>query len=547
MDITPLISQLTIATKGLGTCKLTPNPVQLQYVQAINEQLSGSGRVRIIVLKARQMGISTITEALLFNLAFIYERYRGLIVAHEIPASQNLLKMTQLYWDTYPYKFLYTPKYNSKNDLEWAETGSSIKVATAGNKGLGRSATIHFLHASEVAFWPDASDVFLGVRQTIPNVPGTGIVIESTAKGIGNFFHSTWVAATEGEVEYLPLFFPWHQYPEYQASAIGLPYHNLGHLDAEEITLRGMGISDDRLAWRRWAIKNLAENDILKFRQEYPASPEEAFISTGTNVFPYHQLKACYKPEEGYPGYLTRNGNSSTFVPDPDGPLRVFKAPATNEWGQYFVSGDPTRTTRGDFAVAQVINRRTLEQVAEWRGRIDPGTFAEELFKLGIYYNEAELSTEKEGPGYATIGKLLGMEYPKVWQHAKADKTPGIVTTDLYGWSTTAQTKQLMIGYLLKVVMDHNLVIHSRTLFTEMQNYVTYENGGYGPASEEGFDDCVMSMAQGITCHLMSSPVMPYGSAMIPEYPNSEAAVEGGMMGIELPWERWRGPDEEAQ
>lgn len=548
MDIAPLICQLSIATKSLTVTPLVPNIVQQQYLGTINEQLNDTGRVRIIVLKARQMGISTITEAVGFTLSFIYERYRNLIVAHEIPASQNLLKMTQLYWDTYPYKFLYTPKYNSRNDLEWIETGSSIKVATAGNKNLGRSATIHFLHASEVAFWPEASDAFLGLRQTIPNVPGTGIILESTANGIGNFFHSMWVAASENEVEYAPLFFPWHQYPEYTASFLNLPYSNLGHLDSDERALQSMGLSDDRLAWRRWAIKNLAEGDILKFRQEYPASPEEAFIATGTNVFPYHQLKARYEPEEGYPGYLRRNGQACTFVPDPTGPLRVFRAPSSSEWGSYFVAGDPTRTTRGDFAAAQVINRRTLEQVAIWRGRIDPATFAEELFKLGLYYNTAELSTEKEGPGYATIGKLLGMEYPKVWQHAKIDKTPGIVTADLWGWSTTAQTKQLMIGYLLKVVMDGNLTIHCRTTFTEMQHYVTLLDGGYGPANEHGFDDCVMALAQAITCHMMSSPVLPYGANSVPEYVTPEDAVNGGMLGVTLPWEQWKDNEEvEAQ
>src|SRR5690606_19575854 len=110
-------------------------------------------------------------------------------------------------------------------------------------------------------------------------------------------------------------------------------------------------------------------------------------------------------------------GMRVTFVHDPQGPLTIFKAPNPDkDWGVYLVSGDPTRTTRGDFAVSEVISRHTLEQVAEWRGRTDPGSFAEELFKLGLYYNTAYITAEVEGPGEMTIGKLLGMQYPFLYK-----------------------------------------------------------------------------------------------------------------------------------
>jgi hypothetical protein len=510
-----LVRELSIQDKELRVHPLEPNWAQLRYLSIAEHQLRTTGRIRIIVLKARQLGMSTITEALLFKLAFLFDGYRGLVVAHEIPASQNLLSMTSRYWDTYPYKKLYTPKNYSKNDIAWVETGSSIKISTAGNKAVGRSATIHGLHASELAFWPDPSTSMLGLRQTIPNTPGTMIVMESTANGMGDYFHSQWVAAEEGETEFAPLFLPWWEHYEYTSSYMNLPNRPLGNLDAEEKLLKTLipeNEFDDRINWRRWAIRNLAEGDRLKFMQEYPATPEEAFIASGTNVFPLDLLKQVYEPVDGTKGLLIRNGNQVEFKKTADGPLTLFKAPTDNrDWGQYFVAGDPTHTTRGDFACAQVINRRTMEQVAVWRGRIDPGTFAEELFKLGLYYNTATVTTEIEGPGYMTIGKLLGMNYPKVWLKARPDKTPGKVSSEQYGWSTTVQSKHLAISWLLKCVADGSIAIHHRKTFEEMKNYVVLDNGGYGNANEELHDDTVMALAIACACHAMESPLQAYG------------------------------------
>lgn len=534
-----MVKLLSIRHKDLSINKFHPNWAQQEFLDVATDQLTDTGRIRIIVLKARQLGLSTLTTALGFSLAFTFDGYRVTEIGHEVDASRNFLKMADLYWQTYPFRRLYTPKYNSRNDKEWIETGSSIAVATAGNKGAGRSSTVHFLHASEFAHWPEPEPVFLGLRQTVPNTNGTAIVIESTANGVGNLFHKMWQEAEAGESEYVPLFFPWHKHPEYMASAMNLPYQNIKHLDEEERTLRNMGLSDDRLAWRRWAIINLCNNDLMQFHQEYPTTPEEAFVSSGTNVFPYQKLQAVYEPMEGYRGYLVTEGtNRVSFRQDPQGPLTVFKLPtADQDWGQYFVAGDPTRTTRGDHAVAQVLNRRTLEQVAEWRGRIDPGSFAEELYRLGLFYNTAGLSTEIEGPGQLTIGKLLGLNYPYLYRRGKVDRTPGKIT-DFHGWSTTMQTKQLMIGWMLKVIMDQSVVIHSKTLFNEARDYVTLDNGGYGPATERGFDDCVMSYAQAIACIMFEPPIEAYGMAV-----NSDESEE--ILPSNLPWNRWDDETEE--
>ncbi len=536
-DLDTLVSQLSILTKDLLVKRFELNWAQKEYLRVAQHQLETTGKIRIIVLKARQLGISTVTEALLFTLCFMYNNYKAMVIAHEVDASQNLLAMTKRYWETYPFRALYSTEYAGRNHLAWKETQSGVHVATAGNSAVGRSATIHGVHASEVAFWPDPEIVMLGLRQTIPSTPGTVIVLESTANGMGNYFHKTWLDAESGNSEFIPLFFPWHRHPEYMASAIGIPFNDMGELDDEEKLLRNMGISDDRLMWRRYAIRDLCQGDLLKFKQEYPATPAEAFIASGTNVFPAGELQKVYKPEMGYKGLLYEDAAGVHFKEASDGPLTVFRLPHPDEdYGQYYVAGDPTRSTRGDFAVAQVINRRTLEQVAEWRGRIDPVSFADVLFLLGHFYNTAWVTNEIEGPGYSTIGALLGKNYPKVYRKSRPDTTPGKFSGEQYGWSTSMQSKHLMIGWLLRVVVEHSITIHSVTLFNEMTNYVTLDTGGYGPATGggkvKGYDDTVMSMAMAVVCHFMEAPVAPLGRG------GGNDEIEGSMA-REVPWESW--------
>jgi len=512
--LTPQIEQLSIIDKGMTVRRLEVNWAQRLYLAAAAHQLRTTGRIRLIVLKARQLGISTITEALLFTLAFIIPKYRGLVVTHEVKASQNLLAMTQFYWDTYPYRSLYTTRFLSRNDIAWRETGSSIRIDTAGKKGsegVGRSSTVHFAHLSEYAFWDDPETVMLGLRQTIPSTVGTGIVVESTPNGVGNHYHSLWLEAEAGESEFIPLFFPWWKHPEYRASALNLPVRELGRseLTVDERALRRLGLDDDRLLWRRWAIKELAGGDEHLFRQEYPATAEEGFLSTGLNVFAVDKLAAVSDITDGIRCELSPGVGKPEPLVLPHGRLTIFKRPSPKHsgWGEYLVAGDPTHTMTGDYACVQVLNRRTLEQVAEWRGKVDPGTFAEVLFSVGSYYNEALVSCEIEGPGYMTIGKLLGMNYPRVWLKARPDRTPGKVAADQYGWSTTAQSKQLMIGALLKYITDGSVIFHSRTLVNELRDYVTLPDGGFGPANPKGHDDTVMAMAQAVAVHMLEGPV----------------------------------------
>lgn len=506
MNLRPGLEQLKIVDTRGHLIPLKLNWAQNELLAEIQRQYDQRKLVRVIILKARQLGVSTLTEAVMFLWCFMFDRVKAMVIAHEVDSAQHLLNMTQTYWDTARVLNLaYNTQYKSRNELSWVQSQSSIKVSTAANVDTGRSKTLQLLHASEVAFWDKATVTMGGLDQAFHFEPGTFGAIESTANGVGGYFHDQWYAACDGEIEYVPLFFPWWRHPQYTFSYINRIMDRstpiFDHMDEEERVLSRMGVDIDHLLWRRWAIKNLTQYKEELFHQEYPATPEEAFVATGHNVYPLPHLQQCYEPmEHPIRGRLIRRGSKVEFLPDISGPLEIYAYPSKDlEWGKYMVAGDPTRITTGDYAVGQVINRRNYEQVARWRGHIDGASFGEELAKLGIYYNNALLTCETTGAGYVAMGALVTMNYPNLYKHRYANKEPTVIATE-YGWDTNQQRKEWMIGFLLKLVVEHVITIHDQQTFSEMKNYVTLPNGGYGPNFTSGFDDCVTSLAQATVC-----------------------------------------------
>jgi hypothetical protein len=526
IQLRPIIYELKVLTKDRGTRRFGDviNFAQERLIDEAERQLFEYGQIRIIVLKARQMGQSTVIEAIIFALSILYQDFQSLIISHEAESAEHILGMTKRYWTTYPFRRFHEEQYNGRKQLAWSDLGSNIVVATAKNVGAGRSKTLHAMHASEVAFWDNPSELITGLRQAIPSIGLTAIFYESTANGIGNFFHSTWLDAEASRSEFTPMFFPWHIHPEYIAKNIPRQergkYTNLKDPDADERKLIGMGISEARLLWRRWAIVNLCQGSLDKFKQEYPTTPHEAFLSTGRNVFRLNDLLAHYQPIKPKVGDLKRVGRKVQFFENPHGALKVYRSPSADQsWGIYQLGADPTHTTAGDKACGQVINRRTLEQAAVFSAHVDPIEFGKQLFLLGEWYNDALIAPEAEGPGYATVGHLLGANYPFVWNSQKVTNTPGKVSEDVFGWRTNRSTKHLAIGQLVnnfaapltKIGQStYGLLIHDEQTFTELKDYVTDDSGGFMNGDGSFFDDCVMALGIAVATHFIEPPLPAY-------------------------------------
>jgi hypothetical protein len=527
LHLTPWLELLTIKKKDLTVEKWSPDEpfawAQNILKAEIERQYNLGLPVRIIVLKGRQLGCSTITEGTLFTWCFLHPGTSALVLAHDSKASRGLFDMSRLMWDNWPLKQLFTEKHSTINLLSWVETGSQMSVATARNQGSGRSYTYHAVHCSEVAFWEengaDPEKLMVGLNQTVPYKHGTIIILESTANGIGNYFHTEWQRAVHRQSRFVPLFFPWYKHEEYSFPKTTLRRQDLNQ-EERELLIRyaADGMTVANLAWRRWAIQDTCLGDANQFKQEYPCSPEEAFLSTGRNVFPLQKLEQAYHPLTGVQGYLFNNSGRIEFAKDVSRELTIFKYPGRDKFThQYMVAGDPTRTTYGDFACIQVFNRRTWEQVAVWHGHIDPVAFASKIMELGWYYNEAEVTCEIEGPGYATIGAIVSSGYPRVWRHRWADKAQGKVAQS-YGWSTSRNRKHMAMAQITNLLSTGSLTLHDDITYEQMRDYVVLDNWGeMGNASARGNDDAVMATAIAIGCHFLE-PKLPHERPGEPTY-----------------------------
>lgn len=270
---------LKIRTKSGEIKPLIFNKAQ-NYIHArLEEQKAKTGKVRALILKGRQQGCSTYVGGRFYHRVTHRRGLRVFILTHEDAATQNLFEMANRYHEYCPD--LVKPETGAANakELNFAALDSGYKVGTAGTKGVGRSSTLQLFHGSEVAFWPHADTHAAGVLQAVADEPGTEIILESTANGIGNFFHSKWRDAETGSSEYIAIFVPWFWDEGYRKT----PPPDFV-LDEEETTYAELyGLDLEQMAWRRAKIAELKDPNL--FKQEYPATAAEAFQMSGHDSF----------------------------------------------------------------------------------------------------------------------------------------------------------------------------------------------------------------------------------------------------------------------
>jgi hypothetical protein len=240
------------------------------------------------------MGFSTLTEALIFHNTATRFNVNSLIVAHRDDSTVNLFKMSKLFFDELPHPLKPMVMNSNAYELNFenptrdpaekkARPGlrSRIRCVTAGGGGIARGDTLMNVHISEFAFWTgDKKATLSGIMQAVPAIPGTMVIIESTANGFEEF-QKMWSAAEKGENDFVPVFFAWYEMPDYR-----MPVPPGTKWTKEELELKERHkLDDEQLSWRRWCIKNNCGGDEKIFRQEYPSNPDEAFIVSGESVF----------------------------------------------------------------------------------------------------------------------------------------------------------------------------------------------------------------------------------------------------------------------
>jgi hypothetical protein len=270
---------LKIRTKSGAVEPLVLNKAQRYVHKRLEAQRTRTGKVRSLVLKGRQQGISTYIGARYYWRVTHRRGLRVFILTHEQTATDNLFGMANRYHEHCPA--LVKPSTGAANakELFFDALDGGYEVGTAGTKAVGRSKTIQLFHGSEVGFWPHAASHFASVIQAIPDLPDTEIVLESTANGLGGEFHERWQQAEAGIGDYEAIFVPWFWQDEYAR-----PVDDDFILDDEEANYaETYELSREQIAWRRAKIAEL--KDPLLFKQEYPATAAEAFQTTGHDSF----------------------------------------------------------------------------------------------------------------------------------------------------------------------------------------------------------------------------------------------------------------------
>lgn len=270
------------------------NTAQKYIHRQLEAQLKRTGKVRALILKGRQQGASTYTAIRFYRRASMFRGTNVYILTHEQTASDNLFKMVDRFQVNNPI----APRVGTSNvkELVFDRLDSSYAVATAGAKAGGRSRTLSLFHGSEVAYWENAADHFSGSVQGVPDMPGTEIILESTASGASGEFYERWQDAVADRGDYIPIFVPWFWQEEYTREApadfeLETEPGDTGMSEKEYAEL--FNLPNDRMAWRRAKVAEL--RSVQKFDQEYPGSPDMAFQSADTKksfILPIQILRA---------------------------------------------------------------------------------------------------------------------------------------------------------------------------------------------------------------------------------------------------------------
>lgn len=501
---------LYIRDKKQRLVKLKFKPAQENLYRIIKEEHQAGRPVRIIVLKGRQEGISTATEAVMFHDSATRPMVNTLIVAHRDDSTAALFEMNKLFFDCLPKQLQPMRKNSNAKELVFENPTrnedekrrrpglrSRIRCITAGGKGAGRSLTQNNVHLSEFAFWPgDKLKTLLGIMQSVPDDINTMVIIESTANGF-NEFKDLWDGAVAGTNGWRPVFLPWYMEPEYRK-----PVEPGTEWTDEERKLQEVyHLDGEQLSWRRWCIKTNCGGDEQLFRQEYPNTPDEAFLLSGDPFFDNDTVMARRRAtptplrmglfqhdepeiEGGEPKNwrFTEGGKENNFI-------RIYEEPVP---GRPYVIGGDTAGEGSDCFTAHVIDNTDGHQVAELQHPLSEILYARQIFCLGHYYNDALIGVEVNFSTYPEL-KLEEWHYPNLYQRERFDTYKNKMVKS-FGWVTSPKTRPIILAGL-HTVMDEapELVVSFETL-GEMLTFVYGKDRKPEAASGE-HDDLVMAAA----------------------------------------------------
>jgi hypothetical protein len=448
--------------------------VELRANRAQREFARRAGR-RSIVLKARQLGITTYVAARFFVSTITRPGVLTVQVAHDQRAAEQIFRIVHRFLANLPEWLragaLVTSRANVRQ-LVFPRLDSEYRVETAADPSAGRGLTIHHLHCSEVARWPrDAAATLAALRAAVPR--DGEVVLESTANGAAGCFYDEWQRARE--TGYTRHFLPWWWEPSYARPGV-----KVAPLTAEEEELRRRyGLTRAQIAYRRElqaSFRGLAP-------QEFAEEAERCFLVSGDCFFDLEaieqRLARCGPPLES-----RDNGALEIYWPAPQRGLRGTAALGCAS-KNYIVGVDPAGGgAAGDYACAQVIERETGLQCAELRGHFPPRELAARVAALAREYDHALLAVERNNHGHGVLALLESVErYENLYRSGRKS-----------GWLTSPVTRPEMLETFAAVLAEAPHLFSSRRLLEECRTFVRHADGHCAAASG-AHDDCVFALA----------------------------------------------------
>jgi hypothetical protein len=514
VDPAPFLSKIFhITTKGLAgqppVMPLVPNAAQQKVLDAIAMRRAEGRPPRLIVLKARQPGISTLCEALVTLTAMASPYTTSMILTDLDESSEKLFDKCKFALDRMPDDIRPIEKRRKQDLLSLdyilctdgeLSIDSQIHVATASGREVWRGMTLRAVHCSEFAKFPYPASTLDGLIQSVPKTMDSLVIIESTARGEGNVFHDEWKRAVAGESDYVAVFIPWYELPD-----CFLPVPAQFKLKPHEKSLRELySLSLEQVSWFRYVFETECRGNWDTFHQEYPATAEEAFLTSGNPAFPMKPLaqmadraRKVTAIHRAQTGDIVEVGDQRRFVRNPDGPLTIYRMPVPGH--DYTLGADAAAGVEdGDYLCAQVLDRQTVEVVATWHGRMSPMEFGRKIILLGGFYHWAILAPEiTGGHGSIVIDQVKRSFYPRIYVYQRMDKIKNTVT-NFIGWETNMRTRGLLFDTMHWFIGNAEIMIWDIPTIQEFREmrYVTDQRA-------EGLhhDDRAMAAMIALRCH----------------------------------------------
>ena len=492
----------TIVSKDSETVPFFLNDVQADFIRSFER--FGPSRPYFI-LKGRQQGFTSLITAIQLSFSIVRKNFSGFTMAHRADATRAIFNdKGKAVYDRLPDELKPTEKYNNAYELSFSRLESSWRVATA-DSNTARGMTLNFVHFSEVAFYTcDLSDLQKGIGEAAAR--GAVIVYETTANGF-NQAKDLWDSGS-----CINLFYEWWRSPEYRSSDHSALYDPDPWLSARLSLLREKGLDEDQLAW--YANKYLSYLDKTTIRQEYPCTPDEAFVSSGSCVFgtelvnerllalsgkPVGTLGSFSYRRVGTPIYASDGSVCDTdweildarFEPSSDGLICIHTPPSDRL--AYVIGGD-TAGSGEDFFTAKVLSLPELHTVATLRvQRISEDLYAEQILCLARYYNGAFIGIEINYSLHPVRVITQKFGYTNFYVRERIDRFSD-QPVSVYGFETTKKTKPVIISELVDAFRSDPAMECDPETLKEMLSFVKKDNGSL-EASEGKHDDLVMALA----------------------------------------------------